>query len=82
MKDITITAHRQKTELYFLLGSFIAANILNAAAIVSYGAPASEMLTSIFYVIAFTVFLYLVTVAVRLIMKGITNITSKNKKSS
>lgn len=71
MKDITLTARRQKKELCWLAGAFVVANLLNIKAISDYNAPASEIYTSIFYVLIFTVALYAVTVLLRLAGYGI-----------
>lgn len=82
MKDIIISVRRQKTELWFLAGSFVAANLANLWAIYTYGAPVKEMLTSFFYVLAFTLFIYALTVVVRLLIHGIGNLIFKNKKTN
>lgn len=71
MKDLTITARRLKIELCCLIGSFVVANLCNAGAIWYYGASYKEMFTSFFYVLAFTVFIYLLTVVIRIIAAGV-----------
>ncbi len=71
MKDITLSARRQKTELWYLLGAFIVANLVNLWAINSYGAPMKEVFTSFFYVLTFTLFLYALSVIVRIVIYGI-----------
>lgn len=68
MKDIIISPKRQKTELKALLTCFIIAFALNVGAIICYKAPATEIITSIFYVITFAVALYAVWVVLRLII--------------
>lgn len=80
MKDIILTVRRQKTELWFLLGAFVVANILNLWAINSYGAPMKEMFTSFFYVLTFTLFLYALSVIVRMIIYGIVSLIRNRKK--
>ena len=54
MKNTVITARRKKIELLTLLVCFIIGNLANLYAIISYKTPFSEMLTSIFYVLAFS----------------------------
>lgn len=54
MKNTVITARRKKTELLTLLACFIIGNLANLYAIISYETPFSEMLTSFFYVLAFS----------------------------
>jgi len=71
VKDIVITARRQKTEICFLIASFVVANIMNIWAILTYGSPIKEIITSIFYVIVFTIVLYAFSVIIRLVYYGI-----------
>lgn len=78
MKDIIISPKRQKTELKALLVCFILAFALNIGAIIYYKTPASEIITSIFYVITFAVVLYAAWVIVRLIVYLIRRIFKKN----
>ena len=54
MKDITITAQRQKIELCTLLACFVIANLVNLYAILSHDAPLSEMYTSLGYILVLT----------------------------
>lgn len=79
MKDLIITKKRQKQELLALLACFVLANILNIIAIVTYHAPAWEVLTSIIYVICFTIFLYVVWIVLRIILYGIKRTFKKNQ---
>lgn len=67
MKDIVITARRQKIEICFLVVSFIVANIMNIWAILTYNSPIKEIITSIFYVLVFTIVLYAFSVIIRLV---------------
>lgn len=80
MKDIVISARRQKIEIVFLIISFVVANILNLWAIFSYGSPMKEMFTSIFYVLIFTVVLYAFSVILRLVYYGIARSVRTFKK--
>ena len=79
MKDIVLTARRQKLELFWLLGAFIVANLCNAWAIREYHAPASEMFTSIFYVLIFTAVLYALSVIIRFICAWIKQLFARKK---
>ncbi len=79
MKDFTITARRQRTELWMLLASFVVANILNIWAVASYGAPVSEIYSSLFYVLVCTVVIYALTVVVRILAYGIISLWRKIK---
>ncbi len=65
MKDTLFTARRKKRELLWLAGAFLLANAINIYAIVEYHSPASELLTSLFYVLTATVVIYLLTLLVR-----------------
>lgn len=71
MKDIVISARRIKTELYWLIGSFIAANLFNAYAIWQYNGQVKEIFTSFFYVLVFTFFIYAVSFIIRLLAYGL-----------
>lgn len=71
MKDIIISAQRLKIEMWCLIGSFIAANLFNAGAIWYYGASYREMFTSLFYILVFTIFIYMLTVVLRLVFTGL-----------
>ena len=77
MKDIIIKGTRIKTELFWLLASFIIANICNAIAIWYYDSSAMEMFTSFFYVLVFTCFIYAVSLIIRLIVYGIIILVKK-----
>lgn len=82
MKNIVISAKRQKQELWWFLSAFIIANICNGWAIYQYNAPVSEMLTSFFYVLIFTFVLYVVSVLIRLLIYFITKLFSKKQTAS
>lgn len=68
MKDITIriSRRRQRHEIITLAVCFAVAFLTNVYAIVAYDAPWTELLTSLFFVITFTVVLYVVWGCVRL----------------
>lgn len=77
MKDITLTASRQKKELWWLAAAFVVANLLNIKAIFDYDAPKSEIYTSIFYVLIFTAVLYAVSVILRMAGYGLYSLFRK-----
>lgn len=77
MKDIIFTVRRQKTELIFLAASFVIANLFNLYAIVEYGSPMKELLTSLLYVLVFTVVIYLLSVVIRLLFYGVRRLFSR-----
>lgn len=66
MKDFIITKKRQKRELITLLICFAISFILNVYAVIAYQSPAKEVLTSLFYVLTFTIFLYFIWSLVRM----------------
>jgi len=69
MKDTVISASRKKFELWSMLACFIIAVLVNVYAIIKYSSPFKEIVTSIFYVLLFAIFLYIVWVLIRLIIK-------------
>lgn len=71
MKNTVITARRKKIELLTLLACFIIGNLANLYAIISYETPFSEMLTSFFYVLAFSGVLYVFWTILRILFYGI-----------
>ena len=80
MKDVIIKGKRMRHELITLLVCFIIANLLNVYAILSYHAHSSEMITSIFYVLVFSIALYVAWSLVRLLCYGIKRIFTNNKQ--
>ncbi|MBE6275185.1 MAG: hypothetical protein E7096_02360 [Bacteroides sp.] len=70
MKDITITAQRQKIELCTLLACFVIANLVNLYAILSHDAPLSEMYTSLGYILVLTAVVYALWTILRIIYYG------------
>ena len=74
MKNTVITARRKKTELLTLLACFIIGNLANLYAIISYETPFSEMLTSFFYVLAFSGVLYVFWTILRILFYGISSL--------
>ncbi|TWV13235.1 hypothetical protein FQ707_06080 [Bacteroidaceae bacterium HV4-6-C5C] len=68
MKDTLITAKRKKQELITLLICFILANLANLYSIIVYHTQFSELITSLLYVSAFTVALYIFWSLLRLFL--------------
>lgn len=79
MKNTVITARRKKIELLTFLVCFVLGNLANLYAIVSYDTPWMEMLTSIFYVLAFSGVLYVFWTLLRLLFYGVVALFQKNK---
>lgn len=67
MKDIMIDTDRQKTEIITFLVCFAIATLLNVYAIISYDTPWSELYTSFFYLIAFSIVLYVAWTILRIV---------------
>lgn len=80
MKDLTITAKRQRRELMYLLAAFILANAFNVAAIITYASPATELVTSLFYVLTLTAVLYAAWIVLRLMTWGIMKLFKQKKQ--
>ena len=59
MKDTILTTRRKKTEIYTWLVCLAIAIGINVYAIITYNASFMELITSFFYVLAFSVALYL-----------------------
>lgn len=66
MKDTLLTARRKKTEIYTWLVCLAIAIGINVYAIITYNASFMELITSFFYVLAFSVALYLAWSVIRL----------------
>lgn len=79
MKSTVITARRKKIELLTMLVCFVIGNLANLYAIISYKTPYSEMLTSFFYVLAFSCVLYVFWTILRLLFYGIRSLFLKTK---
>ena len=80
MKDTILTVRRKKIEIWSLLVCFVIANLLHVYAIIEYGASFMELFTSFFYVLAFSVFLYVVWCVLRLCVYAINCIFRTRKK--
>ena len=82
MKNTVITARRKKIELLTLLACFIIGNLANLYAIISYETPFSEMLTSFFYVLAFSGVLYDFWTILRILFYGIRSLFLKKRNAA
>ena len=82
MKNTVITARRKKIELLTLLTCFIIGNLANLYAIISYETPFSEMLTSFFYVLAFSGVLYVFWTILRILFYGIRSLFLKKRNAA
>ena len=82
MKNTVITARRKKIELLTLLACFIIGNLANLYAIISYETPFSEMLTSFFYVLAFSGVLYVFWTILRILFYGIRSLLLKKRDAA
>ena len=80
MKDTILTAGRKKTELIRLFLCFIIANLVNLYSIFTYNTPLTEMITSFFYVLIFSVALYIIWSLFRILFYGITALFKKKKE--
>lgn len=80
MKDTILTARRKKTELITLSLCFIIANLVNLYSIFTYNTPLTEMITSFFYVLIFSVALYIIWSLLRILFYGITALLKKKKE--
>ena len=82
MKNTVITARRKKIELLTLLACFIIGNLANLYAIISYETPFSEMLTSFFYVLAFSGVLYVFWTILRILFYGIRSLFLRKRNAA
>ena len=82
MKNTVITARRKKIELLTLLACFIIGNLANLYAIISYETPFSEMLTSFFYVLAFSGVLYVFWTILHILFYGIRSLFLKKRNAA
>lgn len=80
MKDTLLTARRKRTELFTILICFILANLVNLYSIIAYNTPFSEMITSIFYVLIFSVALYVFWSLLRILFWGVKSLFVSKKR--
>jgi len=80
MNDIIISARRIVRELITFLVCFVIGFLLNLLAIIIYKSKFSELFTSLHYVLAFSVILYIIWSFLRLIFSPIKYIIIPKKK--
>lgn len=82
MKDTLISGKRKKTELITLLICFLIANLANLYAIIAYdGTSFAELFTSLGYVLAASLVIYILWTIIRILFYGIMRlITFKKSK--
>ena len=81
MKETIISAKRKKTEIYTWLVCFVIANLANLYAIIAYdGTSFWELFTSLGYVLAASLVLYVIWSAIRIVIWGIGKLIKGNKK--
>jgi len=71
MKDFTISGNRVIRELIIFLICFIIAFLTNVIAIIIYKTHFSELLTSLYYVLIFSLLIYFVSTFIRLLIAPI-----------
>lgn len=77
MKDIVITSKQIRKELITLLVCFLISFVSNIGAIIYYKSPVVEVLTSLHYVLFFSVFLYVIWGIFRIIKSIILKLISR-----
>lgn len=77
MKEIRITPKQQKRELRTFLICLLIAFISNVYAIIKYQSPATELYSSLHYVLLFSMFLYVAWALLRIIFRGIKKLIKK-----
>lgn len=78
MKDIIITAKRQKTEIGVFCACIILAILLNVCSIISFGTEWTELWTQSFWMVLITFSLYGLSILLRLLFYGLSRMR-KNK---
>lgn len=71
MKDIVITAKTVRRELLILAGCFLFAVLFDLFAVIKYGRPAVELLSTIGYELAIAAVVYLIILLVRILIWGV-----------
>ena len=77
MKDIVIKWKWIKREVVIILLSYIVANLVNLISILVYKTSWDELITSQEYVLYITEWLYIITIIVRLVYRGIKYLVRK-----
>lgn len=79
MKDIVITNAAIRRELWWLLAAFIVANLMNVYAIAAYDTEWKELVSTLGYVVALSVVLYVFTALLRLVARGVRRLMSRKE---
>jgi hypothetical protein len=79
MKDIVITGAVIRRELWWLLAAFILANLMNVYAIVVYDTEWKELFSTLGYVVALSIVLYVFTALLRLAVRGVRSLMSRKE---
>lgn len=79
MKDVLITTRRQKTELKYLIASFVLAFCLNICAILLYHTAWRELYTQWFPMLALAIVIYFLLLLIRLFVSWIAGILTKKR---
>jgi hypothetical protein len=79
MKDIVITGAVIRRELWWLLAAFILANLMNAYAIVVYDTEWKELFSTLGYVVALSIVLYVFIALLRLAVRGVRGLMSRKE---
>ena len=79
MKDIVITGAVIRRELWWLLAAFILANLMNVYAIAVYETEWKELISTLGYVIALSIVLYVFMALLRLAVRGIRRAVSRKQ---
>lgn len=81
MKDIIITQKNIKKESIFLLGSLMAAILLNVYAVLKYNTDWSELYTQFHIILLLSVVIYVLIVLLRIIVSLVSRIIIKLKNN-
>lgn len=77
MKDIVITSKQIRKELITLLVCFLISFLSNIGAIIYYKSPIAELLTSLHYVLFFSLFLYVIWGFIRIVKSTFLKVISR-----
>ena len=77
MRETVISAKRKKAELYWLLGSFLAAVLVNIVAIIVYHSPWKEIYSTLHIVLPAALFIYVLLLVIRLMVYAILRLTGR-----
>ncbi len=80
MKDIIITAQRQKRELKIFSACFLLAFLLNVISIILFDTQWIELISHIGYVTVLAFFIYFFILFIRLLILGIGKLIFKKRK--